>query len=245
MRINFPHNPVLIAYVFLISYMPVWSEDSLSRKSIEDALRLASEGLYTQSIAAFDAIRKQTPGLIEPLDGDNMGTVYAAARDKAGHEAFCRWLFEQFPLPLRIEDAERTAKAYIIYPGADNIAMLVHAEKLTRYAAENGSGGFLPWFHVAEGIALFRLKDYDEAAKWLAMTAENRDPSIRGLALAYSALNNLGQGKTRAARKLLKEAKKELAKLPQPGSEKYIHQWPNVLNIELAINEAEAIFEQK
>jgi tetratricopeptide (TPR) repeat protein len=244
MRTHSTHYCVFIASAFLLSYTPVWSEDSLSRKPIEDALELASQGNYIQSIAAFDAVRKQTPHLIEPLDGDNMGTVYAAAGDKAGHEAFCEWLFEQFPLPQRVEDAERTAKTYIIFPGADNIEMLVHAEKLTRYAAENGAGGFLPWFHVAEGIALFRLKDYDEAGKWLAMTAENRDPNVRGLALAYSALNNLGQGKKRAARKLLKEAKKDLAKLPQPGSDKYRHQWPNVLNIELAINEVEAILEK-
>ena len=244
MRTIFSNTFLLIAIFLFSPFASSPAEESLSRANIEHALDLAGQGKYIESIAAFDNVRKTTPKLIEPLDGDNMGTVYAAAGDKVGHEAFCRWLFERFPLPQKVENAERTAKAYIVYPGADTIELLVHAEKLTRYAAENGSGGFLPWFQVAQGMALFRLKEYDEAAKWLAMTSENRDPNVRGLALAYSALNELGRGHARKARKLIKQAREALEKLPSPDSEKYTHQWPNVLNIQLAIDEAQRIIEK-
>ena len=225
----------------------ILSQHALTQASSIDpvtpATQLVIEGRYTEAIAAFERVRGVDPKSITPLDGDMFGAVYGMANDKRGHFNHCRWLFKRFPLTedIRPEDAERTAKAYIIYPGAANRKLLYKAEKYTQYAVDNGEGGFLPWFHVAHGISKYRLKKYSEASKWFRRSLENEDPNIRSLALAYQAMCIHRRGYHNKAKDLLNHANDEFALLAKPGTPEYTHQWSNVLTAGLAIAEAEAL----
>ena len=214
--------------------------------SLQQARQLVIEGKYTEAIAEFEAVRKESPQSITPLDGDQFGAVYGMAKDTQGHVEHCKWLFNRFPLKdkTRPENAERTAKAYIICATATNKKLLNKSEDYTYFAATKGKGKYVHWFYVAHGIAHYRLKDYNEANKWLRRALENPDPNIHSLALAYQAMNIHQRGYKEKAKDLLKQAEADFAKLSKPGTKEYTHNWSNVLTSQLAIEEAKALLQQ-
>jgi len=214
--------------------------------TLAQARQLVIEGKYTDAITVFEQVRKNNPQSITPLDGDQFGAVYGMAEDPQGHMEHCKWIFNRFPLKdnTRPENAERTAKAYIICATATNKKLLSKSEDYTYFAATKGKGKYVHWFYVAHGIAHYRLKDYNESNKWLRRALENSDPNIHSLALAYQAMNIHKRGYKNKALDLLKQAENDFDKLAKPGTKEYTLHWSNVLTSQLAIEEAKALLQK-
>lgn len=210
------------------------------RKLLRMASKLAGEGKYPGALRIFEQVRRDHPDSIEALDGDMFATLYGIEGDTAGHLTHSKWMLKRFPNPKRVENAERTAKACILAPGIDDKELLTHAARLTRYAATEGKGEFAPWFHVAHGMAEYRLKNYAEAVRWLEDAVDNEEMMIRSLALAYHALALHGLDKSVQAKESLERARAIDYKMPKVGTREFAREWSNILTFQIGLREAEA-----
>ncbi|MFP6581553.1 MAG: hypothetical protein VCD00_03240 [Candidatus Hydrogenedentota bacterium] len=210
------------------------------RKLLRMASKLAGEGKYPGALRIFEQVRRDHPDSIVPLDGDMFATLYGIQGDTAGHLEHSKWMLKRFPNPKRVENAERCAKACILAPGIDDQELLRHAARLTRYAATEGKGEFAPWFHVAHGMAEYRLKNYEEAVRWLEDAIDNEEIMIRSLALAYHTLALHGLDKPLQATESLERARAIDYKMPKVGSREFAREWSNILAFQIGLREAEA-----
>lgn len=206
---------------------------------LAEAHQLVIQAKYPAAIAQYEKIRDTKPESITPLDGDQFGAVYAVAQDLKGMKANARWLFQRFPLPQSIEDAERTAKAYLIYPETNDSELAAHALKLTTFSAQNAEGQWVNWFYSAHALALYRTGNHAQAIQWAARAAKDENPALTSFALPIQALSEHALGKTRAARKHLKQGLKAFTRLPKPGTPEYTEEWSNILTSRSLLDEAE------
>jgi tetratricopeptide (TPR) repeat protein len=205
------------------------------RQRIRTAHTLAIEGKHLEAVQAFERVRAQNPNAVEALDGLHFAAAYAAMEDASGHERICRWLLNQFADSTSATDTERAAKAYLLYPGVADLELLAAAEKLTVFASSKGTGVSQSWNRVARGMAHYRLQAYQEARSQLKEPVGSDKAPIRAQALAYSALAEIGLGNEDLARELLARAKSTVKEHERPIG------WRDVMVIELAIGEAEAL----
>lgn len=206
-------------------------------RQIKDAYRLANQGDYKEAIKLFEEVREKNPEVIEAGDGIHFATAYAALDDHAGHEALCRWLFDAFASSMSNHDAARSAKAYLIYPRALDEDLLSNCVILAQYAASVSTDNSRFWNYVDLGMAYVRLKRYDEAIETLNKSVDHRGRKISGLAQAYLALAQHGQGNTAAAHETLERAKNTHAGMQRKGEN-----WRDSMAIQIAINQAEELF---
>lgn len=205
------------------------------KDQLKDAQRLAIQGKYRAAVQAFEKVRAEKADAIEGIDGIHFATAYAALDDRVAHERLCRWLLDRFDETSSPMDAYRAAKSYVLYPGVDDEELLAKSLKLTQYALDESTGGVLPWFYVAHGMANYRLERYAEAGSWLNKSIGHNEPKIRSLALAYSALVELGQGNEVSARDFLAQAKQAVAQIREQD-------WRDAEITNLALREAETLF---
>lgn len=229
---------MLVGMVLLYPNQAVGQRDA-GRQLLRTVYELAGDGKYPGAIRIFEQVRRYYPESIEPLDGDMVATLYGMTGDHAGHLEHSRWMLKRFPNPERVENAERTAKACILVGGIEDRELLEHAARLTRYAATEGTGEFAPWFHVAHGIAEYRLGNYAEALPWLEKTIDNEEIMIRSLAIAYHALVLHHLEWPEEAQRALDRARALDYKMPKVGTRPFRREWANVLAFQIGLKEAE------
>lgn len=214
-------------------------------ESIEAVLYLASQDRHEDAVQLFERIKKERPETIESIHGHKVAVVYAAIGDRARHEAHCRWLMDRYRDAVMPTDAERSVKGYLLFPSADDPALLDHALERARLAArdavERGEGQWLLWFIGSQGMAEYRSGNYAEAVTQLAKAAKDDNLYISSLALPFQAMAEFAQGNHERAGEVLAQAQEAAARLPEPGSEEYFREWTDTLTTQIALREAERV----
>lgn len=214
-------------------------------ESIEAVLHLASLDRHEEAVQLFERIKKEHPETIESIHGHKVAVVYAAIGDRARHEAHCRWLMDRYRDAVMPTDAERSVKGYLLFPSAEDPALLDHALERARLAArdavERGEGQWLLWFVGSQGMAEYRSGNYAEAVTQLAKAAKDDNLYISSLVLPFQAMAEFAQGNHEQAGKILEQAQAAAARLPEPGSEEYLREWTDTLTTQIALREAERV----
>ena len=227
--------------LLLLLTIPALAQQDPGRRLLRAASELAGEGKYPGAIRIFEQVMRDYPESIEPLDGDQFATVYGIIGNTNGHRALSRWMLQKFPKPQRVENSERTGKAVILVPGLKDPDMLQHAERLTRYAAQEGADNqYAHWFFVAHGLALYRLGNHQEALIWLEKCIDHQEIMIRSFALAYHALAHHELGNPQKAQDSLKKAQEIDQNMPIPGERAFKREWSNILVFQIGLKEAQS-----
>ncbi len=205
---------------------------------------LAAEGKYQEAIELFEAVRKVHPDAIASIDSLSVAAIYLQLGDRAEHEALCRWMFTQFPGNKKPVDAERTGKAYVIHPDANDPALLAEASKRIDYFVQNEKSGMGQWGRVSQGIAAYRQKRYQDARAILEKEIGNDPLVLQSLALAYAAMTEYATGNETTGLARIADARAAVAKLPAPGTKAYSQSWNNILTSKLALAEAEQLLKE-
>ena len=216
------------------------------RQALDDALKLASELKYAESIAAFEAIKAKTPSAVTALDGLKYVVIYAETGGMAKYQELTRWMVEKYREPKTATDAERSVKGYIVSAGATDPELIRHAVLVTTFASEraaaDGEGAYQGFFDTSRGVALYRSGAFKEAAKWLSTTTEHESLYVRSLALPFLAMSELSLKNRINAGNLLKRTRSTAQQLPKPGTDEYLLQWTDTLIARKALQEAEDVF---
>ena len=214
-------------------------------ESIEAVLYLAGQNRHEDALALFEQVKEKRPETIASIHGHKVAILYAAAGDRTRHEAHCRWLMDRYRDATLPTDAERSVKGYLLFPSADDPALMEHALERTRYATEHaetqGEGEFLLWFEGSQGMAEYRSGNYAEAVIHLGRAADAEDLYIHSLAFPFLAMAEHAQGNSESAENWLKKARAAAALLPEPGSAEYAKEWTDTLTTQIALREAEQI----
>ena len=205
---------------------------------------LAAEGKYQEAVDTFERVRAEHPSAIESIDALKVAVLYIQLGDRNKHESLCRWMFDQFPGNKNAVDAERTGKAYVIHPDADDAALLAEATERIDYFVQNEKSSMLQWGRVSRGIAAYRQKRYQDARTILDKEVGNDTMAIQSLSLVYSAMTEYALENEAKGLARLADARAAVAKLPQPGTKAYVQQWSNALTSQLTLAEAERLLGQ-
>ena len=216
------------------------------RQQLDDALRLASELKYAESVAAFEAVRARTPNAVTALDGLKYVVIYAEIGDMKKHEELTRWMVDRYHDPKTATDAERSVKGYVVSAGATDPALIGHAVTVTKFASEraaaDGEGAYQGFFDTSRGVALYRAGQFKEAVRWLSPATAHESLYVRSLALPFLAMAELSLKNRIDASNLLKRSRATALQLPTPGTDEYILQWTDTLIARKALQEAETVF---
>ena len=211
----------------------------------DEALALAAEGKHEEAVAHFERVKRENPEAIQSIHGHKIAVVYATIGDRARHEAHCRWLMDRYKDAELPTDAERSVKGYLLFPSADEPALLEDALARTRlatdFAESRGEGDLLAWFEGSRGMAEYRVGNYAEAVKWLEKAARDKSLYIGSLALPFQAMSEHALGNHGRARELLEASREAAARLPKPGTEEYLKEWTDTLTTQHALREAEQV----
>lgn len=112
--------------------------------------------------------------------------------------------------------AERAAKIVSVRQSGDE-SQLESALLLGRLATELGSEDqYLPYFHLARGMAEFRAANFGTANEVLsaAMSATNDNPTVYSTAAFYRAMSLFRLGQAAESRQLLADAKSRINPVP-------------------------------
>jgi serine/threonine-protein kinase len=136
--------------------------------------------------------------------------------------------------------AERTAKACLLAPASpeDTFRLAALAD---RAVAAGRNPELLVWFHLAQGLARYRLgKDALAAEALRTVRDETRaSENCRTTALAYLAMAESRLGDSDGAKRSLEEARtRQTMNTPDPELPPDWHDW---LISEIALREAEAL----
>ncbi len=210
---------------------------------VENVMRLASLGQHEAAVALFERVKKQRPDTIESIHGHKVAVVYAAIGDRERHAAHCRWLMERRRDAIMPTDAERSVKGYLLFPSADDPALIEHALERTRLATDQaearGEGEYLAWFEGSRGMAEYRSGNHAEAVGWLEKAAKADNLYITSLAAPFQAMAEYARGNHERAEALLTKARELAAQLPAPGTDEYLREWTDTLTSQIALREAE------
>jgi tetratricopeptide (TPR) repeat protein len=228
----------------VLSSVAAVAQDPAAR--LNEALRLSSIGQYHPALAEFEAVRAQHPEAISSLLGLKMVTVYAQVGDTAKFLDLTRWMLERFRNPTAVTDAERQIKGYIVQRSATDPQLVAEAVQLTRYASEKaasqGEGDYQGFFDTSRGIALYRARQYQEAAAWLSKGINHESLYVRSLAQPFYAMTLRAQGNRARADQMLTMARHTAASLPASGTTEYSAEWTDILITKMVMRELEDVF---
>ena len=208
----------------------------------EEAYRLARAGKWKEAAKEFGDAFKRYPEAISTSRGLHLGMLYSATGDKEAYEKFCRVFFKKPANPLFATDSERPAKAYLISPSADNPELLKLALAAAKQAtAIRSRGGIALWFQLTRGMAEYRVKNYQEARRWLVKVSRSRAAIQKTPALAFLAMTEFHRGRKRVAKRLLAQAKAANLEIEKPSANDYGKSWNDILGAQLALKEAIAL----
>ncbi|MEZ5384732.1 MAG: family 16 glycoside hydrolase [Prosthecobacter sp.] len=204
--------------------------------SIEESVRLALAGKLVQAAAMQEEIFAADPSALDTMGGLGLAVLYAATRDKEKHRRLCEKLFQKYANPKSPEESERPAKAYALFPGADDSQLLKEADKASARALKAASNPSHVWFELSRGIVQYRMGDYVGAAESLRKPASANHPLQKVSSLAYSAMVAFRQNDSAKARRLLSDAEKAI----QRGDFTKLN-WNDVIAGRVAIDEAKEL----
>ena len=221
-----------------LRHRPITESTSTSSQqpSTQDIAALASQGNYAQAAAILEARFADDPATLDSSAGLNLAILYAALGEKEKHHAWCQQLSEKFSDWETPTDAERPAKAYLVYPGADDPALLREAFAGSRHALRVGQGRVRIWFELTRGMSHYRLGEYQQATESLTRPLNRGQPIQKALAGAFAAMAAYKQNRIPQARRLLAAAQSEFntAEFPEQA-------WGNIIVCKIAIDEADAL----
>jgi tetratricopeptide (TPR) repeat protein len=171
------------------------------------------------------------------------GAVLAYLNDRAAYDRYRQALLRRFgdtPVPTI---AERTAKVGLLLPaGAEDGERL---EGLALLAVSRGAGsGLLPFYHLAHGLAAYRLKKPHtaETAVRKALAGRAAPWNLAVPAYLVLAMSQQQRGQTREAGESLARARQLFEEqAPRPGSEAFAGSWNDWLMCRVLLREAEAL----
>lgn len=204
--------------------------------SIEESVRLALAGKLAEAAAMQEGIFSDNPSALDTMGGLGLAGLYAATKDKEKHRRLCEKLFQKYANPKSPAESERPAKAYALFPGADDPQLLEAADKASARGLKAASGPSRVWFELSRGIVQYRLGDYAGAAKSLRKPAGANHPLQKVSGLAYSAMAAFRQNDSAKAHRLLADAEKAI----QRGDFTKLN-WNDVIAGRVAIDEAKEL----
>jgi serine/threonine protein kinase/tetratricopeptide (TPR) repeat protein len=166
----------------------------------------------------------------------------------ADYEVTRRRLIQQAEGTDQATTADRAAKAYCMRPSTD-AALLTKALNLAQRAVELGKGDtYLPYYHLALGLAEYRNGQYAAAEQTLTVAEETAGEfnEIQGSARMFRAMSLFREDKLEDARKLFSQAESQMPPLPKDGSSPLVDGKPashDDLICWLAYKEARALIE--
>ena len=138
----------------LLTLAALAADSPLDINSVETVLELAAQEKYAEAVALFKRVREELPDTIEAIHGHKVAVVYAHMGDRVGHAAHCRWLMKRYRGSELPTDAERSVKGYLIFPSAEDPALIEHALERSRVAVANSEARneyqWIHWFWVKE-----------------------------------------------------------------------------------------------
>lgn len=203
-----------------------------------DPLVLAEQGDWAEAAVAFERLFASEPAAMDTMAGLRLAVLYAQTGQKEEHQEFCRQLFEAFRNWKKPADAERPAKAYLMFPGADDAELLDQAHRGTQQALKSGRGWIRVWFQLSHGMAEYRLGNYTAAVTALNQPRKSKNAWQQIPAQAFTAMARFQQGKTADAKKLLQKAVQDYGRQRDADGD-----WQNKLAAKLAIDEAQALID--
>jgi len=200
--------------------------------SVERAHALATAGKHAAAAEMLEEVFTADPSAMSTMGGLGLATLYAALGEREKHHAFCERFFAKYAKRKWGEHAERPAKAYLLFPGADDPALLRKADEATRWSLKKG-GHMRIWFELTRGMAQYRTGDLTGAMKSFRQPLNGKHAGQRILARAYGAMVAFKQGNSAQASKLLAEAERESEKAARSKQN-----WNDVITAKIAIGEA-------
>lgn len=215
---------------------PAKEEISLQPTAGETIESLAIAGRLDQAIALYEKQYASKPAAMESLDGLKLAVLYIANGDIQKHRDLCQRLFKQYTSFELVQDAERTAKAYLLVHPSYEKDLLKIADQRSLHAIQDKSGKFRAWIQVSRGMAHYRMGKYDLAKKLLTPGTRNRNPWLQISAKTFTAMANFKLGTTDQALKLLREAETLLNKTEMTAGN-----WNDALTAKIGISEAKKL----
>lgn len=206
---------------------------------IADVGPLAKAGKYKNAIQVMESLFEADSNSFEPLRGLWLANLYAADENGGAHESLCQRIFTELPERRWSSDGSRSAKAYVVMPGASDQKLLREAMSAARYGVETAvpkSGGMFIWYSLTMGMVEFRAKNHAEALRWLEKPMKNKTLVQSAPSLAFAAMANHAKGNEELARQLLSQAEAAFGQIDQPNSD-----WSQIVNARVAIKEAKEL----
>ncbi|REK18758.1 MAG: hypothetical protein DWQ37_02840, partial [Planctomycetota bacterium] len=142
--------------------------------------------------------------------------LYAVQSDTEGYRSHCQQMLERFGATQDPPTAERVAKACLIWPCGEDVALPVQmAERSVELAPDHA---FRAYFDLARGLARYRAGDFRSAVESLdlAIAAKDRmEPSGHAMALVLKAMACERAGETQVAQAAMAEAESVCDALPK------------------------------
>lgn len=206
--------------------------------SVKQATAMAQAGDLAGAAQMLDQVFTAKPAAMDTLGGLGLATLYAALGEKEKHRQFCEKFFRAYAKRWKAPEKERPAKAYLLFPGANDPALLQKAMTGARHAVKVGRGSMPVWFELTLGMGQYRSGDYADALKSFTRPLKGKHAAQRIPAKAFSAMATFKQNDAAKARQLLSQAEAEFGSFKRNNPP-----WNDILGAKLAIGEAKELIQ--
>ena len=204
--------------------------DSLFANFITQAL----SGNLSGAAEGFERTLEQHPLSYNSIRPLWLATLYAGDGNREAHEKHCRAFFEKFADPKNPAEGSRPAKAYVLFPGANDAELLAQALKASRHsttAVKNNA-----WFNLTRAMIEYRMGNHPQMSGWLQAPLRSKNGIQRTPALAFAAMADFKLGNRKRALRSLSQAVAAFQKLESSRSN-----WNDIIGARLALDEAKAL----
>lgn len=200
------------------------------------AIDLALAGDYSGAARSMEKEFAADPAAFDTVSGLGLAALYSAAGEKEKHRQFCEQFFAKYSDWKTPSDASRPAKAYSLFPGADDPVLSKKAEAAARHAVENGRGGIRVWYELTLAMVQYRKGDFAGAEESLKNPLQSNRAPQKIPARAFAAMIAYKQGQIQNARRLLGAAEGHFR-----NADRSKFNWNDVVAAQIAIDEAKAL----
>lgn len=204
--------------------------------TIEDSVRLAVAGKPADAALIQERIFATDPASMDTMGGLGLAILYAATGDKEKHRRVCEKLFHKYAKPNNPAESERPAKAYVLFPGADDPQLLRAADEASKRGLKAARGPVRTWYELSRGIVDYRMGDFSAAARMLGRPSAAKHAGQRSLGLAYGAMVAFRLEDLEKANRLLADAERAMKQAESTGLN-----WQDVVAARVAIAEAKKL----
>lgn len=156
---------------------------------LERATLALQEDRLSESAAAFQELFDRFPEYFESRYGLWQAILYSAIGDRNAHVRHCRAFFDRFPNPQTPQEGSRPAKAYLMFPGADDAELLKTALERSRAAVKiDGNTDPLSWYRLTLAFAEYRNGNDPIALDLVGLVDQDPVADRRAFRCALSAM---------------------------------------------------------